>query len=59
MTALQSEPGNEKILIIGAGIGGLVTAQILRGFDIPFEIFERAEDMSGNQRGWAVGLIEY
>ena len=59
MAASHPECNSQKVLIIGAGIGGLVTAQILHRFDIQFEIFERAEDLWLERRGWAVGLMEY
>ena len=59
MAASQSEDNAQKVLIVGAGIGGLVTAQILRRFGVPFEIVERSEDLWFEKRGWAVGLMEY
>ena len=49
---------NNKILIIGAGPGGLVLAQILRGVNIPFEIFERDPTLTSRKQGWAVALVE-
>lgn len=48
-----------KILIIGAGLGGLVLAQILLANNVPFEIFERDESTSSRNQGWAVALVEY
>jgi salicylate hydroxylase len=48
----------EKVLIIGAGPGGLTLAQILRRYDIQYEIFERDESQRGRKQGWAVALIE-
>lgn len=50
--------GDEKVLIIGAGPGGLVLAQILRHQNIPYEIFERDLDQTTRHQGWAVALIE-
>lgn len=47
-----------KVLIIGAGLGGLALAQILHHHRVPFEIFERDEDPSVRKQGWAVALIE-
>lgn len=49
---------NEKVLIIGAGPGGLALAQILRRYGIPYEIFERDDSQRGRKQGWAVALIE-
>ena len=48
----------EQVLIVGAGLGGLALAQILRRHEIPFEIFERTEAVTQKKQGWAVGLIE-
>lgn len=48
---------NRKVLIVGAGISGLLLAQILRKANIAVEIFER-DDGSRNQ-GWSVGLDKY
>lgn len=50
---------SNKVLIIGAGLGGLALAQILHHHHVPFEIFERDEDPSVRKQGWAVALIEY
>lgn len=47
-----------KVLIIGAGIAGLVLAQVLRANDIPYEIFERDATWTGRTQGWAIGLNE-
>lgn len=49
---------NNKVLIIGAGPGGLVLAQILRRHGIPFEIFERDVERNTRSQGWAVALVE-
>ena len=34
-----------KVLIVGAGIGGLTLGMILQKTDIPYEIFERASEI--------------
>lgn len=48
-----------KVLIIGAGLGGLVLAHILRKNKVPVEIFERDDHISSRKQGWAVALMEY
>jgi 2-polyprenyl-6-methoxyphenol hydroxylase-like FAD-dependent oxidoreductase len=50
---------NIKVLIIGAGAGGLVLAHALRKNNIPFEIFERDSADYVRPQGWAVALHEY
>lgn len=47
------------IIIIGAGLGGLMLAQALRKRGITFEIFERDEHENSRQQGWALGLHRY
>lgn len=34
-----------KVLIVGAGLGGLTLGAILQKSDIPYEIFERAPEV--------------
>ncbi|PVH94782.1 FAD/NAD(P)-binding domain-containing protein [Periconia macrospinosa] len=48
----------KKVLIIGAGLGGLVLAHVLHKNNIPVEIFERDENSFSRKQGWAVVLIE-
>lgn len=48
----------DKVLIIGAGLGGLVLAHILHNNGVPFEIFERDAETSHRNQGWAVALVE-
>ncbi|KAK5048000.1 hypothetical protein LTR84_006190 [Exophiala bonariae] len=48
----------EKVLIIGAGPGGLALAQILRRHNVAYEIFERDDSQRGRKQGWAVALID-
>ena len=55
MPALDS---NSKVLIVGAGPGGLVLAQVLRRYGVPFELFEREGRLQDRAQGWAVALIE-
>ncbi|OAA59898.1 Aromatic-ring hydroxylase-like protein [Niveomyces insectorum RCEF 264] len=45
-----------RVLIVGAGIGGLFLAQFLRKKGIPFAIFERDASPSARGAGWAIGL---
>ncbi|KAG8528465.1 uncharacterized protein KY384_007383 [Bacidia gigantensis] len=44
------------VLIIGAGITGLVLAQSLKKNDIPFTIFERDPSVSFRGRGWGLTI---
>lgn len=43
----QNNPIEEKphILIVGAGIGGLMLAILLEQINIPYQIFERASEV--------------
>ncbi|KAI0008831.1 FAD/NAD(P)-binding domain-containing protein [Xylariaceae sp. FL0662B] len=45
-----------KVLIIGAGLGGLTLAQIFRKSDIPYEIFERDEHEVSRAQGWSLTM---
>lgn len=47
-----------KVLIIGAGLGGLALAQVLHNHGVPFELFERDGAPSARKQGWAVALVE-
>ncbi|KAH6629802.1 FAD binding domain-containing protein [Boeremia exigua] len=44
------------VLIVGAGISGLLIAQQLRQLSIPFRIFERDDDFSTRGPGWGLTL---
>ena len=56
---MRNETNVEIVLIIGAGVGGLVLAQILHNYGVPFEIFERDEGSLTRKQGWALALVEY
>ena len=49
---------SNKVIIIGAGLGGLTLAQVLLNYGINFEIFERDDSAYGRSQGWAVALVE-
>ncbi|KAI4137221.1 MAG: hypothetical protein LQ341_005235, partial [Variospora aurantia] len=51
-------PDDDKghILIIGAGITGLVLSQALKKHGIAFTIFERDPDVSARGRGWGLTI---
>lgn len=51
-----SETNNLPVVIIGAGISGLLLAQKLRKDGIPFRIFERDDDFSTRGVGWGLTL---
>jgi 2-polyprenyl-6-methoxyphenol hydroxylase-like FAD-dependent oxidoreductase len=44
------------ILIIGAGISGLILAQYLRRHNVPFKIFERDLAIDARSGGWGLTL---
>ncbi|KZP13838.1 FAD/NAD(P)-binding domain-containing protein [Athelia psychrophila] len=45
-----------KIIIVGAGLGGLTLAQSLRGHGIEYEIYERDEGQYTRNQGWSLSL---
>ncbi|MCJ1290484.1 hypothetical protein MMC34_002022 [Xylographa carneopallida] len=48
-----------RVLIIGAGIGGLALAQALRKQQIPYLVFERDAGVHARGQGWAIALHAY
>jgi 2-polyprenyl-6-methoxyphenol hydroxylase-like FAD-dependent oxidoreductase len=44
------------VIVIGAGISGLLLAQQLRKLNIPFQIFERENDVLTRGAGWGLTL---
>ncbi|KAI0893022.1 putative monooxygenase [Annulohypoxylon nitens] len=44
------------VLIIGAGIGGLVLAQCLRKQNVPCTVFEKDDGPTARPSGWAIGI---
>jgi 2-polyprenyl-6-methoxyphenol hydroxylase-like FAD-dependent oxidoreductase len=53
----ESEPAPLKpVLIIGAGISGLLLAQHLRAAHIPFRLFDRDADFTTRGVGWGLTL---
>ncbi|KAK6852890.1 hypothetical protein PG995_011441 [Apiospora arundinis] len=46
----------KPVIIVGAGIVGLTIAHGLKKANIPFEIYERDEDINVRTQGWAITL---
>ena len=53
---VRTTPPEPYILIIGAGITGLVLAQALKKHGIAFTVFERDPDVSARGRGWGLTI---
>ena len=45
---------SDKVIIIGAGVAGLVLAQSLKKQSIPYAIFERDSSASHRGKGWGI-----
>ncbi|RFU78560.1 fad dependent oxidoreductase [Trichoderma arundinaceum] len=57
LAALFEMTVNDKpVLIIGAGVVGLTLAHGLKKANIPFEIYERDENIDARGQGWAITL---
>ncbi|KAI9690487.1 MAG: hypothetical protein M1822_009450 [Bathelium mastoideum] len=52
----SSENQRPHVLILGAGLGGLLLAQCLRKQGISFQIFEKDEGLHTRFQGWAIAL---
>jgi 2-polyprenyl-6-methoxyphenol hydroxylase-like FAD-dependent oxidoreductase len=52
----MSSPTHKPVLIVGAGVGGLVLAQRLKAASVPFRLFERDLDSSSRAQGWSLSL---
>ncbi|KAH3671331.1 hypothetical protein OGAPHI_000554 [Ogataea philodendri] len=46
----------KSILISGAGVAGLLTAQALKQLNIPFIIFDRDDSVTSRGQGWGITL---
>ena len=47
---------DRPILIVGAGVSGLLLAQYLRKTGVPFQIFERDDDLATRGLGWGLTI---
>jgi 2-polyprenyl-6-methoxyphenol hydroxylase-like FAD-dependent oxidoreductase len=56
MAQVNGQPETLPVLIIGAGISGLLLAQHLRKNGIPFRVFERDTDLTTRGVGWGLTL---
>ncbi len=45
-----------RVIIIGAGIGGLVLAQTMRKQGITCEVFDRDLSLDSRVQGWAIAI---
>ncbi|KZL76664.1 fad binding domain-containing protein [Colletotrichum incanum] len=49
-------PGPLPVVIIGAGVSGLLLAQYLRKTNVPFRVYERDTDLTTRGVGWGLTL---
>ncbi|KAI8887443.1 FAD/NAD(P)-binding domain-containing protein [Backusella circina FSU 941] len=47
---------DQKVIIIGAGLGGLVVAHACQSQNIPYELFERDSSSESRTQGWSISL---
>ena len=52
----KPDEARRRVLIVGAGITGLVLGQALKRHGIPFSIFERDPSVSARGRGWGLTI---
>lgn len=52
----SAQQGPLPVIIIGAGVSGLLLAQYLRKNGVPFRIFERDTDLTTRGVGWGLTL---
>ena len=55
-SSAQPDEAQSKVLIIGAGITGLVLGQALKRHGIAFSIFERDPSISAREGGWGLTI---
>ena len=46
----------KQVLIVGAGISGLILAQYFRKTGVPFQVFERDDSLESRSGGWGLTL---
>ena len=56
---IMASSGRPHVLILGAGLGGLLIAQALRKKNITFEIFDRDESLHARSQGWCIGMHSF
>ncbi|KAJ7130632.1 hypothetical protein C8R44DRAFT_66835 [Mycena epipterygia] len=52
----SSSASNNRVLIVGAGLGGLTLAQSLRKLGVPYLVLERDPSPSARDQGWSIGV---
>lgn len=52
----QKTPWRPHVVIVGAGLGGLLLAQTLRKQEISFEIYDRDASPTARYQGWAIAI---
>lgn len=52
----SSQRSTPHVIIVGAGLGGLLLAQALTKKGISFQTFERDESLHARFQGYAIGI---